>query len=288
MTTIAQALQQATDNLLQRPATNPRLEAELLLAFLLDKPRTHLLAWPEKRLGPKQLNSYLALIKRRLHGEPIAHITGQREFWSLPLEVTADTLIPRPETELLVERALQLTPKQESWQIADLGTGSGAIAAAISSERPRCHLIATDRSPEALRIAGNNFRKLGLTHISTAIGTWCAALPEGEPFDLIVSNPPYIPEQDPHLKQGDLPREPQHALCSGHDGLDDICLIIQQVPAHLAPGGHLLLEHGYDQGTRVRELFKAAGFTGIQTHHDLAGQERLSEGVWNDSPGEND
>ncbi len=276
--TIREALQKARQQLTARPGTKPRLEAEILLSFSLGKPRSHLYAWPERPLEADRWEHFLNLVARRTRGEPIAYITGQREFWSLDLQVTPETLIPRPETELLTELALELIPPASAFNIADLGTGSGAIAAAIASERPDCNILATDISDAALGVAKRNFSHLGLANIQTRSGRWCDALPRNQPFELIISNPPYIPDSDPHLAQGDLPWEPREALASGSDGLDDIRCIIQQATARLAPGGWLLLEHGYNQGAAVRGLFKTHGFKAVSTQQDLAGEDRVSIG----------
>lgn len=276
--TIRDALQNAQQQLATLPETEPRLEAEILLGFSLSKQRSHLYAWPDKPLEPDQWTHFSNLVARRVKGEPIAYIIGHREFWSLNLQVTTDTLIPRPETELLVELALKLIPPDQPSTIADLGTGSGAIAAAIASERPYCSIFATDISTSALSIAESNFQHLGLTNIQTRKGRWCEALPQSHRFNLIVSNPPYIPNNDPHLEQGDLPWEPRGTLASGIDGLDDIHCIINQASNHLTTDGWLLLEHGYDQGSKVRDLFKTQGFKQIHTLQDLAGQDRISKG----------
>jgi release factor glutamine methyltransferase len=278
MRTIAQTLRQNRERLSRLPDNDPRLEAEILLASVLEKPRTYLLAWPERELTADQQARLDDLIERRLRGEPVAYLTGRREFWSLDLTVTPATLIPRPETELLVELALELIPADAGWRIADLGTGSGAIAAAIAAARPGCSITATDTSAEALAVAENNFRKLGFANITTACGIWYTALAKEERFDLLVSNPPYVAEDDPHLQQGDLPHEPRAALAAGPDGLNDLRQIIAEAPRHLTPGGWLLLEHGFEQGAEVRRLLQAAGFTEITTHRDLAGLERVSAG----------
>jgi len=277
-TTIALALELAIKKLAHIPDTIPRLEAEVLLSSLLEKPRTYLMAWPEMRLSPEQTQSFHSMIERRTTHEPIAYITGCREFWSLNLEVTPDTLIPRPETETLVETALEHIPRHSSLNIADLGTGSGAIAAAIASERPLCNILATDFSPNTLRVAKRNFHQLGLKNIQTSIGEWCKALPADEQFDIIISNPPYVADGDGHLAHDGLPWEPQRALRSGNDGLDDISQIIKATPDHITPGGWLFLEHGFDQGDRVRSLLEQAGFQAIDTRQDMAGRERVTAG----------
>ncbi len=279
--TIAMALKLAIQKLSAIPDSIPRLEAEVLLASLLDRPRTYLLAWPEMHLSIEQNHSFQAMIERRAAHEPIAYITGRREFWSLDLEVTPDTLIPRPETEILVEQALEHIPQTTPMSIVDLGTGSGAIAAAIASERPMCEIIATDCSHSTIQVAQRNFRRLGLHNIKTAMGEWCNALPSGRKFDIIVSNPPYIADGDGHLAHDGLPWEPQRALRSGDDGLDDITRIVRETPGHITPSGWLFLEHGFDQGERVRSLLQEAGFSAIHTSQDLAGHDRVSRGQLN-------
>lgn len=276
--TLRQAQQAASERLTSLPHAAADLEAALLLCHLLQKPHSYLYTWPERRLTQAEHASYQRLIERRLAGEPIAHIVGEREFWSLPLQVTPDTLIPRPETELLVERALQLAHSVQAPRIADLGTGSGAIAIALASERPDALIHAADRSQSALAVARENARRLGFTQIHLFHGDWCNALPPGATYHLIVSNPPYIERDDPHLEQGDLPREPRSALVSGSDGLADIRLLAVQSHRRLEPGGWLLLEHGYRQADDVRQILATAGYVDIATHQDLAGQPRASEG----------
>ncbi len=283
--TIGGLLKQAVQQLANLVDSDPRLEAEVLLAHVLNKPRTHLLAWPEKLLSTQQRRRFTELLQRRLKGEPLAYLTGCREFWSLPLRVTPDTLIPRPETELLVERALQLIPPEAAFDIVDLGTGSGAIAAAIASERPRCHILATDRSARALAVARENFRGLGLRNIRCAQGLWCDALPPQLRFELIVSNPPYVARDDPHLLRHGLDWEPAGALSAGPDGLDDLRQIIDHARRHLKPGGWLLLEHGLQQGGQVRALMRNAGYLDPATSPDLGGRDRVSQGRMPAVPG---
>jgi len=276
--TYRQAQQAASARLTALPHAAADLEASLLLCHLLGVGRSHLLAWPERELTADQQREYQALVERRLAGEPIAHILGVREFWSLSLRVTPETLIPRPETELLVERALDHLAGQQAPLIADLGTGSGAIALALASERPDAQLHACDRSEAALGVARENAERLKLRNLRFFPGDWCRALPEETRYRLIASNPPYIEADDPHLRQGDLPFEPAEALVSGTDGLEAIRTIAAQAPEHLQPGGWLLLEHGRDQGAAVRELLLRHGFTAVATLPDLAGHPRLTEG----------
>ena len=255
----------------------PDLEAQLLLAYVLQKTRTWLLSWPEAPVDEEQRQRFESLVERRLSGEPVAHIVGEREFWKQHLEVTADTLIPRPETELIVETLLERFGNDTDIDLLDLGTGSGAIAIAISAERPRWKITATDISPEALQVAQRNALKHG-SKINFHAGNWYEAIPAGTRFDVIVSNPPYIPNQDPHLNKGDVRFEPRSALASGKDGLDDIRRLISDSPEYLNRGGLLLLEHGFDQGAAVRSLMQQGGFNDITTLVDLAGQPRVTLG----------
>ena len=278
MTSIQTLLHNAADSLRALPHANPELEAAILLCHLLDKPRSHLYAWPEKQLSGGQAAEFQRLLQRRLNGEPIAHITGIREFWSLALKVTPDTLIPRPETELLVELALAHLKPQPTTLIADLGTGSGAIALALASECPLCTIHASDLSGKALAVARENAARLALGNIRFFQGVWFEALPSDARYDLILSNPPYIRQADPHLLQGDLPFEPATALTAGAEGLDDIRRIIRGAPGRLKSGGRLLVEHGMDQGAEVRGIFRRGGLMAIQTHRDLADHERITEG----------
>lgn len=257
---------------------SPRLDAEILLCHVLDKSRSYLLTWPDKVLAAPELAKFNALLEQREKGRPIAHITGQREFWSLDLQVSSATLIPRPETELLVEQILNDYPDSAAITVADLGTGTGAIALALASERPRWKIIATDRSAEALDIARNNAKKLNLYNIEFRCGSWFEPLDQDQ-FDIIVSNPPYIPDADPHLSTGDVRFEPHSALASGHDGLDDIRIIAKQASQHLKIGGLLILEHGYDQQTSVHEIFTTTGYRKILQSQDLANLPRITSGI---------
>lgn len=254
----------------------PRLDAELLLAHVLGKSRSYLHTWPERELETEQLERYLAAIVRRQAGEPVAYILGQQGFWSLDLEVASHTLIPRPDTELLVETVLALLPATPA-ALLDLGTGTGAIALALASERPAWLLTGVDRVPDAVALAERNRARLNLNNASFIASHWFSAL-AGQRYQLIVSNPPYIAADDRHLAEGDVRFEPSSALVAGADGLDDIRLIIQQAPNYLQAGGWLLLEHGFDQAAAVRELLSARGFSAVESRRDLGGHERISLG----------
>jgi len=272
---VKQAIERAARQLLPH-VDAARLEAEILLGHLLGKSRAWLIAWSDTGLSEQQLSRYHDLVEKRIQGTPIAHLTTEREFWSLPLKITADTLIPRADTELLVETCLELHLAEHSITVADLGTGSGALALAIASERPAWSILATDRSRQALDVAIHNAAALQIDNIQLLRGDWFEALPANTRVEVLLSNPPYIPEDDPHLQQGDLRFEPRSALASGADGLDAIRLIISQASAYLKPGGYLLLEHGYDQGSAVRQLMHQSALGEIDTHTDLAGHERVT------------
>jgi release factor glutamine methyltransferase len=255
--------------------SSAHLDAELLLAHVLGCPRSALLRDADQRVENAAQLSYLAYIARRARGEPLAYLTGEREFWSLPLQVTPAVLVPRPETELLVERALAL-PGRGTARVADLGTGSGAIALALGRERPDWDITATDQSGEALQVAARNAQALGITNVRFVQGNWFNAL-AGAPFDLILSNPPYIAEGDPALMDAALQHEPVSALVSGPLGLDALLEIIGSARAHLRPGAVLLLEHGSTQANDVARALEAAGFIDVRCHRDLAGLDRVSE-----------
>ncbi|NOX76980.1 MAG: peptide chain release factor N(5)-glutamine methyltransferase [Gammaproteobacteria bacterium] len=276
--TIQQALQHAQQTL-AASSESSRLDSEILLALVCEKNRTYLRTWPERNLSPEQQTHFQQLIARRARGEPIAYLTGSRAFWDMELRVTPDTLIPRPETERLVELALERIPTDAAWRIADLGTGSGAIALAIARERPRCRVLATDVSIAALAVARDNAQRLDIPNIDFAEGPWCAPLGQ-PPFQLIVSNPPYVHPADPHLARGDLRFEPSNALQSQPDGLSDLRHIAREAHAHLTSPGWLLLEHGYDQGTAVQALLSTQGYQHICTENDLSGNQRVSVGKW--------
>ncbi len=257
---------------------SPRLDAEVLLAHVLQKDRTYLFTWPEKTLTAEQAGQYQTLLQQRQLGLPVAHLIGQREFWGLPLAVDNSTLIPRPDTETLVEVALQL-PLPDNTRALDLGTGTGAIALALASEKPAWGLLGVDRSPEAVALAQHNAVALGLGNVTLRQSDWFSAVTERE-LDLIVSNPPYIDEADPHLAEGDVRFEPQTALVAANSGLADLELIVSRAPDFLRSGGWLLLEHGYQQGAAVRGLLQARGFGQVATRCDLGEQERVSLGCW--------
>ncbi|WP_279924527.1 peptide chain release factor N(5)-glutamine methyltransferase, partial [Stenotrophomonas sp. GD03680] len=256
-----------------------RHEAELLLMHVLERPRSWLFAHATDPLPATAQAAFEALLARRAAGEPVAYLTGRRGFWTLDLRVDAATLIPRPETELLVELALERLPSDRPLSVADLGTGSGAIALALASERPLAQVLATDASPGALAMAARNAAHHELRNVRFAEGgqDWYAPL-QGARFALIASNPPYIASEDPHLQQGDLRFEPASALASGIDGLDDIRRIVAGAPEHLQPAGWLLIEHGWDQGAAIRTLFDAAGFADVQTQQDLEQRDRVTLG----------
>ena len=254
-----------------------RGEAEWLLAHALGRTRAWLFAWPEFEPAVEQRALFDRLVAARREGEPIAYLLGRRGFWSLDLAVTPAVLIPRPETELLVELALARIAQDADCAIADLGTGSGAIALALARERPHARLRATDASADALAVARGNAERLGIANVVFALGDWCAALGDGR-FGVIVSNPPYIAAGDPHLGEGDLRHEPRSALASGADGLDAIRRIVAEAPDHLDPGGWLLLEHGWEQGAAVRALLQRHGFIEVESVRDLGARERVSLG----------
>jgi release factor glutamine methyltransferase len=253
------------------------VDAQWLLVHALGKPRSWLYAHGDDVADAALVARFETLVARRVAGEPVAYLTGRRGFWSFDLTVTPATLIPRVETELLVELALARLPRDREPRIADLGTGSGAIALALAHERPRARVVATDASDAALAVARDNAIALGIDNIDFRRGDWLAAL-SGERFDLIASNPPYIASDDPHLGVGDLRHEPAAALASGCDGLDAIRMIVRDAPAHLVTDGWLLLEHGLEQGRAVRDLLHAAGFVDVATEHDLEGRDRVTLG----------
>ena len=256
----------------------PALDAEVLLAYALGVSRTRLRSHPEEIPVADAVARVMALIERRAAGEPVAYIIGRKGFWSFELNVSPAVLVPRPETELLVERTLALHPGTEA-DVADLGTGSGAIALALASARPQWRVVATDLSTEALAVARANAAALGLTRVEMVQGDWLTCL-HGRAFHLLVSNPPYVAADDPALHQPELMREPRLALVAADDGLAALLAIIRAAPGHLEPGGWLLLEHGATQAAAVAGALVARGFAQVRSHRDLAGRERMTEGQW--------
>ena len=254
----------------------PDLDAEVLLQLCTDKDRAWLLANDRKTLEPAVQSRFWELVRRRRRGEPVAYLTGNREFWSLCLAVNNSVLVPRPETELLVERALVLIAADAKLRILDLGTGSGAIALAIAKERPRCSITAADCDASALELARANASALGVGNIQFKRSDWYQAI--NERFDLIVSNPPYVADGDPHLQQDELRFEPPHALQAGPDGLRDLKQIIAGAQQHLGPSGWCLLEHGPEQATSVATMLHEHGFKHVKNYQDLAGLPRMTEG----------
>lgn len=259
---------------------SPQLDCELLLCYTLDVDRTWLRTWPEKEISQPLEAKFRALLEQRVEGQPIAYLIGSRGFWSMDLQVSKDTLIPRPETELLVELALgQQLPKNSDG--LDLGTGTGAIALALASERPDMNFVAVDSQSGAVSLANKNCQALGLANVEIFQSDWFDSVQLTEDqFDLIVSNPPYISATDPHLQQGDVRFEPNTALVSGIDGLDDLKKIIAKSPFYLKPNGWLLLEHGFDQGSAVARLMSEAGFQKVVTHQDYNLIDRVTLGQW--------
>jgi len=265
----------ATYRLKALSQAEPRLEAELLLMEATGVSRETLFAWPERIPTPKQAEHFATLLGRRLAGEPIAQIRGRQAFWNQELRVNPATLIPRPETELLVEIALEKLPAAAPLVLADAGTGSGAIALALALERPDWTLLALELNPEAAAVAAENLRRHGASRAQVIRADWLTPLAPAS-LDALIANPPYIPEADPHLLRGDLPREPKSALAAGPDGLDAIRRLICEAQTRLKPGGLLALEHGFDQGPAVRDLLATSGFRDIETRADLAGLPRAS------------
>jgi release factor glutamine methyltransferase len=276
--TYEQARQAARQRLTKKGLEEAALEADLLLMAVIEQPRSALFTWPERLLTAEQASRLENLVERRCEGEPVAYILGQREFWGLTLRVTPDTLIPRPDTELLVETALTLnrehSKNHQAWSFLDLGTGSGAIICALKSALPESDCHAIDRSEAALAVAQQNGRTHGL-RIHWHSGSWFAPV-NGQRFDCVVANPPYVEPDDPHLSHGDLRFEPQTALVAQEHGLADLRQIIEQAPAHLNPGGWLLLEHGYNQAEAVQSCFSPQQWHSPVTHKDLGGQPRVT------------
>jgi release factor glutamine methyltransferase len=277
MATVAALLQAAAARLPESPT--PQLDAEVLLARVLGRERIWLRTWPDKLVEAVAEQQFLDLLARRSSGEPVAYILGERGFWSLELKVSAATLIPRPDTELLVETALELAGAEKALNVLDLGTGTGAIALALARERPDWQVTAVDLSADALKVAATNGERHKLQNVRFLQSDWLLALP-GQRFGLIVSNPPYIAEGDVHLAEGDVRFEPRLALTSGSDGLDAIRHIVAAAPDYLAAPGWLAFEHGYDQGAACRALMQALGFAQVETRRDMGAQERVTLGRW--------
>ncbi|EGT5721699.1 peptide chain release factor N(5)-glutamine methyltransferase [Cronobacter sakazakii] len=278
-----QWLKQAIERL--TASESPRRDAEILLAFVTGRTRTFILAFGETALTDDEHARLDALLARRAAGEPVAYLIGQREFWSLPLEVSPATLIPRPDTECLVEQALARLPATPC-RILDLGTGTGAIALALASERPDCHVTALDVIPEAVALAKRNAQRLGIDNVTVLQSHWFSALTDAR-FSLIVSNPPYIDGDDPHLSQGDVRFEPKSALVADNAGLADLETLVTEARRFLEDNGWLMLEHGWQQGEAVRELFTRAGYQAVETCRDYGGNERQTLGHYRDTQDRN-
>ncbi|WP_133129996.1 peptide chain release factor N(5)-glutamine methyltransferase [Legionella yabuuchiae] len=277
MGTIKDALTEASTTLTPH-SESPRLDAEILLGHVLKQSRTFLFTHPENELSSEQKAKFNQLVAKRQEGVPIAYLIGTREFWSLPLKVTKDTLIPRPETEQLVELTLAALKDIPNASVLDLGTGSGAIALALATERPDWKICASDTSIEALKVARHNASELSISNVDFIHSYWFDSIPY-QTFHAIVSNPPYIPKGDPHLNQGDVRFEPRSALQSGIEGLDDIQKIIHNASHFLTSGGVLLIEHGYDQKTAILSLLNQHGYDQTQCWQDWQGHDRISGGI---------
>jgi release factor glutamine methyltransferase len=274
MSTVAELLRAGAD----LPAESARRDTEILLCHCLDKPRAWLYTWPEKSVPPDTAERFNQLLKARRAGHPVAYLVGKRDFWSLSLAVNSATLIPRPETETLVDWALEL-PIPDNAKVLDLGTGSGAIALAVAMERPLWQVTAVDSSAGALEVASANASANSLQRVTLLQSDWYEGV-AGERFDALLANPPYIDSEDPHLVRDDVRFEPRSALVSAEDGLADLCYLVAGAPAQLRDGGWLLLEHGFDQGEAVRGMLRDGGFGRVETRRDMAGQERITGGCW--------
>lgn len=275
---IAQLIKDSTQQL-SKTSDSAQLDAEILLCHVLKKDRSYLISWPENVLDSHLSEQFQKLVHQRIIGQPIAYLIKHKEFWSLDLSVSPETLIPRPETELLVEQVLSRYQDSPDLCLLDLGTGSGAIAIALASERPNWSITASDASLPALQVAKMNAQNNNIHNITFKSGHWFGAV-DHQKFDIIASNPPYIAESDPHLKHGDVRFEPTTALVSGVDGLNDIRHIVQQSRLHLKPQGLLIIEHGYDQKERIHEIFHKNGFNSIMQSHDLSGHARNTLGIF--------
>lgn len=278
MTDIQTTLENAT-KLLTEISDSAALDAEVLLCHTFGKSRSFLRAWPEKQLLCEQHNKFKQLLEQRHQGVPIAYITECKEFWSREFYVSPDVLIPRPDTELLIELSLNLIADKPGARLIDLGTGSGNIAITLAAERPDLQVFATDLSDKVLKIAGQNAKAHNIDNINFIQSSWFEEISHSE-FDLVISNPPYIAQDDPHLLQGDVRFEPEKALISENQGLKDITAICNQARSFLKTDGTLLIEHGFDQQSAVQELFNTFDFQGIKTQHDLSGNPRVTIGQW--------
>lgn len=276
MATIQACLQRASE--LNELSDSARFDVELLLCHVLKCDRSYLFTWPEKSLSDDQLQQFNDLMAERLKGRPVAHLLGEREFWSLPLQVDDSTLIPRPDTEVLVEKVLQL-PLPDTCRALDLGTGTGAIALALASEYPAWHITAVDFSEQAVALVQKNVAALNLNNVRVLQSDWFSAV-AGERFDVVVSNPPYIESNDPHLQQGDVRFEPLSALVADDNGFADLFVIAEQACNFLNSQGWLLLEHGFEQGARVREKLQQLGYDCVETLRDYGNNERVTLGRW--------
>ena len=277
-----ESIQQLLDKAAKQLAAvseSARLDAEVLLGHCLEKNRSFLRAWPELPVNPTQNIRYKVLIAQRRQGFPVAYLTGRREFWSRDFIVSPDVLIPRPDSELLIELSLANLSQDKPCKIIDLGTGSGILAITLAAESPLAQVMATDISSKALNIAKHNADRLNSENVCFAISDWFEQITDQD-FDLVISNPPYICEDDPHLQQGDVRFEPGSALISGENGLKDIRLIAEQSRHHLKNNGCLLIEHGYNQAIEVQAIFKALHYRNVNTHPDLSGQARVTSGLW--------
>ncbi len=275
--TLEQAIAAGAD-LLASSSESAKLDAQVLLLHILKKPRSYLFTWPEHALSDEQQSQFNVFIQRRLKGEPVAHITGLREFWSLSLEVNATTLIPRPDTETLVEQALEIALPATA-KVLDLGTGTGAIALALGSEMPSWQITAVDRVSDAVALATRNQQRLAINNVHVKQSNWFSEL-HGEKFNLIVTNPPYIESSDIHLNQGDVRFEPLSALVADDCGMSDIKQIITQSRDYLSSNGYLLIEHGFEQGDAVRHFFEKMAFVNIKTVKDLGNNDRVTLALW--------
>lgn len=276
MKTATELLEEAVIHI--KNSASARLDAEVLLCHVIDCNRTTIYSQPERPIPDDQSVRFQSLIEKRRNGHPIAYLTGKKEFWSLDLSVNQSTLIPRTETECLVEAALQMIPDDSAFNILELGTGSGAIAIAIASERPDCNILATDIDPQALNTAEKNAATHHINHINFLCSDWYKNIPL-QLFDMIISNPPYIAQYDKHLFQSDIQFEPDLALVSGADGMQAINIIVKNAKNYLAGHGYFFIEHGYNQQALVNQCFLKNGFKKTTTLCDLSGHQRITYGM---------